>query len=730
METRMGTQHLQLGTKTNLKMTTMASDTTSSDQVVTMKMTRDRADSAVSEIDDSLLGSSYEESKEDQYKYKNRCKCKSKCECKYPHASTCNIPEVEDGEAPQVLTTTRETSHNELGLELETTQVMSARTCPDEAALLVADDLKDHAKIVNANSDVPASSTSLEERLSAREKTASPTNFDMDPDPQPDPGLIDDSDCDSTSKLNESFPPTNELLATDNAISQESQTQPHTYIPSTSAAEDCAPAMINISEPSRSCGSFHPTIERSQSFISSLPVAEAMPETQPISSKTTVVAVASDVVRISSTSESTIRASMIGVKVFKKSKDTKLGIRFQASTDGMLQIGKLTGMLASSPLRTGDQVLRIDGQNVAGWVPTRGINYLRDCKGWISIVARTLSGDATLAQATVLKSIPQDKLGISFVLDDETGKLCIRNLNVAGLLGNRSVVKVGDVVESINGIPCSEVANATALSIIRGAPEWVTVLVNKTGIVHHKTPTDVVRDITVLTSDSEDELELFHHPPHYPPHPHDDLPVATAADISQALLSAEDPDEHIEPAFISVMAHKATRETKLGISLVKLDEVLYIARLTEGGLLATSSPLKEGMQLMSVDSHRAQGWTVSEALTYLRHAVGSIHILAHNRHGHARYVQAMVYKSKSDNAVGVSFKGSAGRQLKVCTVRADGLFAHSALNVGDSVVSINNIPCRHNRPREAVGIVRGSMEQVTILAKKKSSSGVVVARAC
>ena len=134
---------------------------------------------------------------------------------------------------------------------------------------------------------------------------------------------------------------------------------------------------------------------------------------------------------------------MIGVKVFKKLKDTKLDNRFQTSTNGMLQIGKLTGMLASLPLRMGDQLVRMDGQNVAGWVPTRAVNYLRDCKGWISIIAaRTLSGDGTLAQATVLKLRPQDKLGVSFVSDDETGKLCIQNLNVAGLLiDNRSVVK-------------------------------------------------------------------------------------------------------------------------------------------------------------------------------------------------------------------------------------------------------------------------------------------------
>jgi hypothetical protein len=247
----MGTQHVRPGTKTkNLKMTTMASDTTSSDQVVNIKMTRDRADSAVSEIDDSLLGSSSEESKVDQCKYKYRCKCK----CKYPHASTCNIPEVEDGEAPQVLTTTRETNHIELGLalalnlELETTQDMSTSTRTDEAALLVADDLKDYVKNVNANSNVPASSMSLEERLSAREKTASPTYFDMDPipDPQPvpDPGLLDNCDCDSTSKLNESpLPPTNALLETDNTISQEAQVQPHSDSPSTPTAEECAPAI-------------------------------------------------------------------------------------------------------------------------------------------------------------------------------------------------------------------------------------------------------------------------------------------------------------------------------------------------------------------------------------------------------------------------------------------------------------------------------------------------------
>jgi PDZ domain-containing secreted protein len=162
---------------------------------------------------------------------------------------------------------------------------------------------------------------------------------------------------------------------------------------------------------------------------------------------------------------------------------TKLGIRLKTSSanGGTLMVDHVSpnGRLALSPIRADDRLVSLDNHNCGNcWTPTMADRYSKECVGFVYIVTTNASeGDPKAAQATVYKSQPQDKLGIVFVTDEDNGKLRIKSLNAIGLLGSRSVLQVGDYVESINNVPCSEVDTALALNIIRSSENLVTIQV-------------------------------------------------------------------------------------------------------------------------------------------------------------------------------------------------------------------------------------------------------------
>ena len=64
----------------------------------------------------------------------------------------------------------------------------------------------------------------------------------------------------------------------------------------------------------------------------------------------------------------------------------------------------------------------------------------------------------------------------------------------------------------------------------------------------------------------------------------------------------------------------------------------------------------------------------------------------------------------------------------VSSVAEDGLFAHSLLNASDTCISINGIACDENiNATAAATIIRTSSSFVTIVAKTRHETGVVVA---
>lgn len=456
-----------------------------------------------------------------------------------------------------------------------------------------------------------------------------------------------------------------------------------------------------------------------EAYLHSRPVAMAAPEIEFESlASTSRIATATQVVRMRTSEAPNDRnASLISVKVFKASKDVKLGLRLGLTADGHLQLTKVGNLMKESPLRVGDELLRLNGQDVSAWTATAALQYLREAWGWLSLTVRNPKSDASLALASVCKSSATDRLGISFC--SGANRLTVHGLNVAGLLGGRTTISMGDVVESINSIECSRLDNAIAVSMIRSIPDWVHILVRKPILRDYdEKPLVVASFADKLTSLTPNDGELS---------------MESTDAITQATevinpLTFEDGDDFMEPALVSVSFSKTKQTEKLGLSLAQVEGSIYIKKISQGAL--SQSCLREGMMLLAINHLPTCRLSLSDASDFLKNRVGSITLLARHPHGNPKYVQSMVYKRSSEqhNLVGVSFKGSSGRQLKLCEIRKNGLFVNSALNIGDSVVRINEIPCAQWRPKEAVDLVRASDRIVSILAKSKSKSGVIVGK--
>jgi hypothetical protein len=189
--------------------------------------------------------------------------------------------------------------------------------------------------------------------------------------------------------------------------------------------------------------------------------------------------------------------------------------------------------------------------------------------------------------------------------------------------------------------------------------------------------------------------------------------------------------------FVSATVIKRTADDMLGIAFAgrnngNRNNDMRIVALHQNGLLH-ASPLRVGDQLLSICSKSClEQLDTRTAGALLRQAQGMVSIVARNdaTGSNSRLVETMVEKADPASPVGIAFRRNTHGSLEVSKVIASGLFAHSLLNVGDRVISINSVPCRQGlSAQEAVDLCRASCRFVTILTESQGLTGVVVAAA-
>jgi hypothetical protein len=402
------------------------------------------------------------------------------------------------------------------------------------------------------------------------------------------------------------------------------------------------------------------------------------------------------------------RASLISVRVFKTTRGTKLGIAL-ISVNGILQISKPpTNLLADSSLQVGDEVVSLNGISCASWTSNQAADHLVGIMGFVgfvSIVVEDPNGDPNQKEAIVFKDRPQDELGIAFQ-NDTDGRLRIEKIFPRGLLGSDCPLRTDDHVISINATPCCEINSDLARFMVIESSGKVTIVAST---MHHETAISNGSVIEGVSSGQEANA-----------------PHATMAEvITDEEWGTATDETNANPAFISVMLFKSSRQTRLGIRLINTDGILQVSSILSGGILA-SSPLKAGFIILSINSRQCKGWEASRAFMVLKEAQGKLNIVTQNPNGDPNYVEAMVIKSSAQSKIGATFTKTQVGKLRLSFIDPNGMLAESVLNIGDYVMAINSVPCQYLQANDATRLVRQAPNTVTILTKTQRSTGVVV----
>ncbi|CAB9519982.1 expressed unknown protein [Seminavis robusta] len=196
--------------------------------------------------------------------------------------------------------------------------------------------------------------------------------------------------------------------------------------------------------------------------------------------------------------------------------------------------------------------------------------------------------------------------------------------------------------------------------------------------------------------------------------------VTTARDIESGWLARSPRAEFISATFV-----KPDASTGLGFNLCNKEP--RIASILDGSL-ASSSPLRVGDRLISINKKQCSSMHSASIRKLLQSLMGPIEIVVHNKGGSPVFVESMVTKSHKREPSGLVLKRSGDDgKLLVSNIREGHVFVNSLINKGDEMVSINRIACHHLSAVEAASIVKETPKHVTVIARTLRETGVVVA---
>jgi C-terminal processing protease CtpA/Prc len=175
-----------------------------------------------------------------------------------------------------------------------------------------------------------------------------------------------------------------------------------------------------------------------------------------------------------------------------------------------------------------------------------------------------------------------------------------------------------------------------------------------------------------------------------------------------------------EGTVVTASLNKATKETKTGLVLRKIEGQMVISDIRDGSL-ASLTTLRPGMVVKKVNNADISG------IADVREAVGLVTILAcvptasdsedaKPTDGFSNYLTA--HAENVDEGVGLGLVDEEGNVV-IDSIDSKGAFFGSPLRVGMQILQVNNMAC--TSAEEAMTMLKESGAQVTVLAAKSES---------
>jgi len=160
----------------------------------------------------------------------------------------------------------------------------------------------------------------------------------------------------------------------------------------------------------------------------------------------------------------------------------------------------------------------------------------------------------------------------------------------------------------------------------------------------------------------------------------------------------------------------------------------------EPGSLLSSAPVRPGDKLMSVGGKPCGNLTSQEIATLIRRRSSSssssssyLNLVFHNESEDANpyLIESMLTKPTPEESLGVklatSWQGGGGGEVCITDIVPHGLAEKSLLNIGDTLLRVNEYSCDTLTTQDVVDVLRNAPRQVCILARPGKNSAVVVA---
>jgi C-terminal processing protease CtpA/Prc len=180
-----------------------------------------------------------------------------------------------------------------------------------------------------------------------------------------------------------------------------------------------------------------------------------------------------------------LKSRAVSVVFYKPTKDTKLGLHFEhvghvlGKTTHQLAISKIDPdtPAAASPLRVGDKLMKLFSKDVHELTNHQANQYIEELEGPIKMVFLHQAGHNTLVEAMMTKSKPDEKIGLGFKKDNFG--VYISSIDPEKI-SHLIILRVGDRVLSINGVPLFGKKLKDVADMIAQAPSTVTIVAQTT----------------------------------------------------------------------------------------------------------------------------------------------------------------------------------------------------------------------------------------------------------
>ena len=323
-----------------------------------------------------------------------------------------------------------------------------------------------------------------------------------------------------------------------------------------------------------------------------------------------------------------------------------IGVSFR-SKNGHLFVGHVSedGLFASSGLRPGMAMLSINNLNCAKKMPDEAIEILEKASGIVTVLTqKPFLGPGEIVTASITREDTSTPIGIGLGSSSKTGKVVITSIK-PGSLAFYTDLYPGMAVQAIDN-----------QSLKRKSPEEAaSILSEATGTFSIAAESMLEFDVSKLRSKAG----------------------TIAATITATVVKA--------------------KGDKVGLLLGEKGKKLFVSKIVPGGLMS-QTPLKVGMEVVSINNVDCANLPVADAASILMEADGSVTVLAKQPElAPGALITVAIEKAEDGSPLGLGL-GALNGKVIISSIKFGSPSASSDLQVGMTIKAVNNIDCSTKSP--------------------------------